>query len=117
MRRRKSAGGKSIGTPSARAKVHGNSTLRRTRPGVGEATNGKRPGLRERKKARLRRQIIETAVKLFRKRGYENTRIDDIVEILEISQPTFFPYFPTTDAVLREVGRRGFVCQMQRLNF
>ena len=48
-------------------------------------------GLRERKKARLRQQIIETAIKLFRKQGYENTRIDDIVNILEISQPTFFP--------------------------
>ncbi len=117
MRRRKSAGGESIATPFARAKVHGNSRLSRDRPGIGEATNGKLPGLRERKKARLRRQIIETAVKLFRKRGYESTRIDDIVEILEISQPTFFRYFPTKDAVLREVGRRGFVCQMERLKF
>src|SRR6202008_3129932 len=72
-------------------------------------------GLRERKKARLRQQIIDTAIKLFRKRGYENTRIDDVVEILEISQPTFFRYFPTKDAVLREVGRRGFTCQMERL--
>src|SRR5208283_5377305 len=64
------------------------------------------PGLRERKKARLRQEIIKTAIKLFRKHGYEETRIDDIVQILEISQPTFFRYFPTKDAVLREVGRR-----------
>ncbi len=68
------------------------------------------PGLRERKKVRLRQEIIKTAVKLFRKRGYENTRVDDIVQILEISQPTFFRYFPSKDAVLREVGRRGFAC-------
>jgi AcrR family transcriptional regulator len=73
------------------------------------------PGLRERKKARLRQEIIKTAVKLFRKRGYENTRIDDIVQILEISQPTFFRYFPSKDAVLREVGRRGFACIEERL--
>ena len=59
------------------------------------------PGLRERKKARLRQQIIETAIRLFRKQGYEKTRIDDIVKILEISQPTFFRYFPSKDAVLR----------------
>ena len=72
-------------------------------------------GLRERKKARLRQQIIETAVKLFRKRGYENTRIDDIVEILEISQPTFFRYFPSKDAVLRDVGRRGYACIAARI--
>ena len=61
-------------------------------------------GLRERKKARLRQLIIDTSIKLFRKHGYEDTRIDDIVHTLEISQPTFFRYFPSKDAVLREVG-------------
>jgi AcrR family transcriptional regulator len=72
-------------------------------------------GLRERKKARLRQQIIDTSVKLFRKHGYEATRIDDIVQALEISQPTFFRYFPTKDAVLREIGERGYACICQRL--
>lgn len=64
-------------------------------------------GLRERKKARLRQQIIDTAIRLFREHGYENTRIDDIVEILEISQPTFFRYFPTKSAVLIDVSLEG----------
>jgi AcrR family transcriptional regulator len=73
------------------------------------------PGLRERKKARLRQQIIETAIRLFRKQGYEKTRIDDIVKILEISQPTFFRYFPSKDAVLRDVGKLGFECIAERL--
>ncbi len=72
-------------------------------------------GLRERKKARLRQQIIDTSIKLFRKRGYDNTRIDDIVQMLEISQPTFFRYFPSKDAVLREVGERGYGCICERL--
>ncbi len=72
-------------------------------------------GLRERKKARLRQEIIDTAVRLFRKRGYEKTRIDDIVQSLEISQPTFFRYFPSKDAVLGEVGRRGFACITEHL--
>jgi AcrR family transcriptional regulator len=72
-------------------------------------------GLRERKKARLRQQIVETALHLFRQRGYENTRIDDIVHTLEISQPTFFRYFPSKDAVLREVGRRAFARQAESL--
>src|SRR5215469_7852144 len=72
-------------------------------------------GLRERKKARLRQQIIDTSIRLFRKRGYENTRVEDIVQILEISQPTFFRYFPSKDAVLREVGRRGFTCIKEHL--
>jgi AcrR family transcriptional regulator len=72
-------------------------------------------GLRERKKARLRQQIIDTSLKLFRKQGYEATRIDDIVQLLEISQPTFFRYFPSKDAVLREVGERGYACICDRL--
>ena len=72
-------------------------------------------GLRERKKARLRQQIIDTSIKLFRKQGYEATRIDDIVQVLEISQPTFFRYFPSKDAVLREVGERGYSCICERL--
>ena len=72
-------------------------------------------GLRERKKARLRQQIIDTSIRLFRKNGYENTRVEDIVRALEISQPTFFRYFPSKDAVLREVGRRGFTCIKEHL--
>jgi AcrR family transcriptional regulator len=78
-------------------------------------SSGEPVGLRERKKARLRQQIIDTSIRLFRKRGYENTRIEDIVQILEISQPTFFRYFPSKDAVLREVGRRGFSCIKEHL--
>lgn len=72
-------------------------------------------GLRERKKARLRQEIVKTAIKLFRKCGYEATRVEDIVQVLEISQPTFFRYFPSKDAVLREVGSRGFACIAEHL--
>ncbi len=62
-----------------------------------------RPGLRERKKAKLRQRIIETSLELFKERGYNETRVADIVEALEISQPTFFRYFPSKDAVLKEM--------------
>jgi len=87
------------------------------RRGTARATHSRPPaGLRERKKARLRQQIIDTSIKLFRKYGYESTRIDDIVQMLEISQPTFFRYFPTKDAVLRQVGERGYACIHERLN-
>src|SRR6201981_1365682 len=87
------------------------SSVKRNAP----AQNHEVPGLRERKKARLRQQIIDTAIRLFRKQGYEKTRVDDIVKILEISQPTFFRYFPSKDAVLRDVGQRGFECIAERL--
>jgi len=93
-----------------RSRNHRNSVKRNAAAQIHEI-----PGLRERKKARLRQQIIETAIQLFRKQGYEKTRIDDIVKILEISQPTFFRYFPSKDAVLRDVGKRGFECIAERL--
>ena len=73
------------------------------------------PAFANARRCGLRQEIIKTAVKLFRKRGYEKTRIDDIVQILEISQPTFFRYFPSKDAVLREVGRRAFACIEEHL--
>ncbi len=91
------------------------STKRERLAKVKKVAGREMPGLRERKKARLRQEIIKTAVKLFRKRGYENTRVEDIVQVLEISQPTFFRYFPSKDAVLREVGRRGFACITEHL--
>jgi AcrR family transcriptional regulator len=57
-------------------------------------------GLREEKKAEQRRVILTTAAALFRKRGYEETRVRDIVERLRISEVTFFNYFPTKDALI-----------------
>jgi len=76
------------------------------RIGNQRSDEGPKAGLRERKKARLRQQIVETALHLFRRRGYENTRIDDIVQTLEISQPTFFRYFP---AKMRYCAKWGAV--------
>jgi AcrR family transcriptional regulator len=57
-------------------------------------------GLREEKKVEQRRAILNTAAALFRKRGYEETRVRDIVERLRISEVTFFNYFPTKDALI-----------------
>jgi AcrR family transcriptional regulator len=68
------------------------------------------PGLRERKKAKLRQEIVKTSLRLFLERGYENTR-----NVLDVSQPTFFRYFPSKDAVLREIGRRAFARQTETL--
>jgi AcrR family transcriptional regulator len=96
-------------------RTHGEKELPAKASRAAGASSAETLGLRERKKARLRQQIIDTSIRLFRKRGYENTRVEDIVQVLEISQPTFFRYFPSKDAVLREVGRRGFGCIKEHL--
>jgi TetR/AcrR family transcriptional regulator, cholesterol catabolism regulator len=112
MRRAKLARRRSPSPETESVSNDESSGVRRGHPSSGK---GKTAGLRERKKARLRQQIVETSLHLFRQRGYENTRIDDIVQTLEISQPTFFRYFPSKDAVLREVGRRAFARQAESL--
>jgi AcrR family transcriptional regulator len=57
------------------------------------------PGLRERKKLKTRAAIQREALRLFLKKGYEETTIEDIAEAVEIS-PSTFNYFPTKEAVV-----------------
>lgn len=60
-------------------------------------------GLRERKKARTRAAIQSNAMRLFREKGYEATTIEQIIEAAEVSETTFFRYFPAKeDLVLRD---------------
>jgi AcrR family transcriptional regulator len=66
------------------------------------------PGLRERKKADLKRRIAEATLGLVRERGYDGTTIDEIVRRVQVSQPTFYAYYPSKDAVLREHALSGF---------
>ncbi|MFB9831236.1 acyl-CoA-like ligand-binding transcription factor [Actinoallomurus acaciae] len=60
-------------------------------------------GLRERKKARTRAAIQSNALRLFREQGYDATTIDQIIEAAEVSESTFFRYFPAKeDLVLQD---------------
>jgi AcrR family transcriptional regulator len=57
-------------------------------------------GLRERKKARTRAAIREHAMRLFEHQGYAATTVDQIAEAADVSQSTFFRYFPTKEDVV-----------------
>lgn len=70
-------------------------------------------GLRERKKQQLRQTILDAAVELFRERGFDETRVQDILEHAEISLGTFYNYFPGKDAVLDEFGRNLIASYVQ----
>ncbi len=61
---------------------------------------GQAPGLRERKKERTRVQVIETAIDLFLKNGYEQTTLDEVLGAVEISRRTFFRYFESKEDLL-----------------
>src|SRR5262245_14121119 len=61
-------------------------------------------GLRAEKKNKLRGQILTNAIRLFKERGFDEVTIDDIVGELEISQATFFNYFPSKIAILHQAA-------------
>jgi len=56
--------------------------------------------LRERKRARTRQAIVDAAVDLFDRNGYEGTTVADIAAAAEIGTRTFFSYFASKEEVL-----------------
>ncbi|HTW10313.1 MAG TPA: TetR family transcriptional regulator, partial [Acidimicrobiales bacterium] len=61
-------------------------------------------GRRQEQKDRLRQEIRETSLRLFHERGFDATRVQDIIELVGISEKTFFNYFPSKLAVLETSG-------------
>ena len=56
-------------------------------------------GLRERKKQRTRATLIDAAVELCDRQGYDKTTVDQIAAIADVSPRTFSRYFATKDAI------------------
>lgn len=56
--------------------------------------------MRERKKTERRAAIVKAARRLFRRKGFDRTTVDEIAERADISRRTFFRYFSTKEAVV-----------------
>jgi AcrR family transcriptional regulator len=57
-------------------------------------------GRRERKKRQTREALESTAWRLFQRKGYDETTIEDITDAVDVSTRTFFRYFDSKEAVL-----------------
>jgi AcrR family transcriptional regulator len=58
---------------------------------------GRATDLRERKKARTRAQIADTAMTLFADRGFDEVTVAEVAETADVGVSTVFKYFPTKE--------------------
>jgi AcrR family transcriptional regulator len=58
------------------------------------------PGLRERKKRRTRRTIVDVGIRLFAEQGYDETTVAQIADEADVATSTFFNYFRTKDEIV-----------------
>ncbi len=56
----------------------------------------------ERRRARIRATIADTALRLFMSRGYDATTVEDVAAAVDLSPRTVFRYFPFKEDMLRE---------------
>ncbi len=62
--------------------------------------------LREYKKRQKRERLLDASLKLFREKGYEQTKVVDITRAAGVAKGTFFNYFPTKERVLLALGEQ-----------
>jgi AcrR family transcriptional regulator len=76
-----------------------------TKTSAAELRESPRPGRVERRRARVRRRILEVTEELTRARGVHGVTIDDITEAADVARRTFYHYFDSKHAALVPIAR------------
>ena len=70
---------------------------------------------KEREKILRREAIINAAEAIFFKQGIENTSMDEIAQMAELSKGTVYLYFKSKDELYRTIILRGFIILKKKL--
>ena len=71
---------------------------------------------RERRKLEVRERIVDAAVSLFEKQGPQTTKVDEICELADVAQKTFFNHFATKQHLVSEISTTFLEKLMQTLD-
>ncbi len=63
---------------------------------------------RERKKLETHQRLLEAALRLFQKQGYDDTTVEEIARAADVAKGTFFNYFESKELILPALARRRF---------
>ncbi len=66
------------------------------------------PSRIERKKAELRRRIIETAVGMFNDKSFHGVTMDEIADAVDIAKGTLYNHFPSKEEIVAAFIRNSF---------
>lgn len=64
-------------------------------------------GLRELKALRTRESIVDAALALYERQGYDETTMEQIAAVAEVGTSTLYRYFPTKDQILLDGMMEG----------
>jgi len=62
-------------------------------------------GRRERRSAETRERLFRASLDLFARKGFTETKVEDITEAADVGKGTFFNYFPSKDHILLALAR------------
>ena len=64
-------------------------------------------GLRERQKFSRKKKILKVAERLFRRRGFAETSMEEVSQTAGLAVGTLYNYFPSKSDIVLEIFRRG----------